>query len=117
LVLSIKLSNLLGKTAGLSLYAFGYRADAAFKDMPKIRLRFANIGHKILDQTHQIKHQGVIIERKAKELRVRIPLDLLGNPQKILTSASTYLGAIPLDWVAWRILDLQNYPKTLSTKE
>lgn len=106
LVMSIKLSRPLGKASGLSLYAFGYRKDVPFKEMPKIRLRFATIGHKIFDQSRQIKHDGVLIERNAKAISVSIPLDLLGNPEKILTSASTYLGAIPLDWVSWRILDL-----------
>jgi len=106
LVMSIKLSRPLGKASGLSLYAFGYRKDVPFKDMPKIRLRFATIGHKIFDQSRQIKYKGVVIKRNAKTILVRIPLDLLGNPQKVLTSASTYLGAIPLDWVSWRILDL-----------
>jgi len=104
--MSIKLSRPLGKASGLSIYVFGYRKDTPFKDMPKIRLRFATIGHKIFDQSRQIKYNGVLIKRNAKTIHVRIPLDLLGNPQKVLTSASTYLGAIPLDWVSWRILDL-----------
>ncbi len=117
LIMSINLSRPLGKASGLSLYAFGYRHDMPFKAMPKIRLRFANIGHKIFDQTRQIKHNGVLIKRNAKKIMVRIPLDLLGNPEKILTSASTYLGAIPLDWVSWRVLNIKPTIKTLSKKE
>ncbi|MFA6378172.1 MAG: PIG-L family deacetylase [Candidatus Omnitrophota bacterium] len=117
LIMSIKLSRPLGKASGLSLYAFGYRNDVPFKEMPKIRLRFANIGHKIFDQSRQIKHKGVVIKRKAKTLLVRIPLDLLGKPQKILTSASTYLGAIPLDWVPWRVLNIKSSTNAVSKKE
>lgn len=116
-VMSIRLSRPLGKTAGLSLYTFGYRRDTPFGSMPKIRLRFANIGYKIFDQARQIRHPGVVIKRNAKKLVIRIPLDLLGNPEKILTSASTYLGAIPLDWVPWRVLNIKPDNETVSKKE
>jgi len=106
LVMSLALSRPLGKAVGLSVFAFGYRADTPFKDMPKIRIRFATMWHKVFDQRKQIKGQGIIIKRNAKKIVVRIPLDILGKPEKIFTSANTYLGAVPLDWVSWRILDL-----------
>jgi hypothetical protein len=48
---------------------------------------------------------------------MRIPLDLLGNPEKILTSASTYLDALPLDWVSWRVLDIKPQTKPFLKKE
>jgi LmbE family N-acetylglucosaminyl deacetylase len=106
LILTIGLSRPLGKAAGLSLYAFGYRQDKPFQDMPKIRIRFGMIEHKIFDQTHQLTHSRVFVKRKARELIVSIPLTLLGNPDKILTSANTYLGAVPLDSTPWRILEI-----------
>ncbi|HOD12629.1 MAG TPA: PIG-L family deacetylase [Candidatus Omnitrophota bacterium] len=106
LVITLALSRPLGKTVGLSLFTFGYKKDVPFKDMPKIRIRFGTLWHKVFDQRKQIKGKGVVIKRSAKKITVRIPLDLLGKPEKIFTSANTYLGAVPLDWVSWRILDL-----------
>jgi len=44
--------------------------------------------------------------RGPRTLTIRIPLAALGMPEKILTSASTYLGEVPLDWASWRVLDL-----------
>jgi hypothetical protein len=32
---------------------------------------------------------------------------VLGNPHRLFTSARTYIADLPLDWVAWRILELR----------
>lgn len=108
LVISICLSRRMGKAAALSLFAFGYRHDKAFMDMPKIRIRVGAFGYKVLDQNKKVLNAGIIIKREERKIIVTIPLAVLGNPEKILTSANTYLGAIPLDSVPWRILEIQN---------
>jgi hypothetical protein len=74
--------------------------------MPKIHIRFGAVGHKIYDQAQKLPFSSIKVRRKAKEITVRIPLELLGNPQRILTSANTYFGTVPLDWVSWRILEV-----------
>ena len=50
----------------------------------------------------------ITVTRKPKEIVVSIPLRILGNPQRILTSENTYVGPVPLDWVAWRILEIKD---------
>jgi hypothetical protein len=35
-----------------------------------------------------------------------MPLEILGYPQRILTSAQSYLAEVPLDWVSWQIVTL-----------
>ncbi|MCX5681998.1 MAG: PIG-L family deacetylase, partial [Candidatus Omnitrophica bacterium] len=68
LVISIQLSSRIGKAAGLSLYAFGYRKDKPFMDMPKIRIRFGTMGHKVLDQNKRLLHARVIVKKKKKKM-------------------------------------------------
>ncbi len=106
LVFTLKLSRPLGETTGVSLYLFGYRKDKNFSDMPKIHVKFGAIDHKILDQDKELSLDSIYVERKAKEITIRIPLDILSNPEHILTSARTYMGDVPLDWIGWRVLEL-----------
>ena len=37
----------------------------------------------------------------------QVPLKLLGYPQKILTSARTSLGNLPLDNASWVVVELE----------
>ncbi|HTZ11636.1 MAG TPA: hypothetical protein VMD04_04600, partial [Candidatus Margulisiibacteriota bacterium] len=60
----------------------------------------------ILDQKRRVSGSGIRVIRKPKEITIRVPLKALGNPKKILTSATTYLGGLSLEWVSWRILEL-----------
>lgn len=106
LVLSLKLSRPLGKTVGLSVYAFGYRKDKPFAEMPKLHIRFGALKHTIFDQNRKLSPRIIEVKHQAKEITIRIPLDVLGNPQRILTSSHTYLGLVPLDWVSWRIVEI-----------
>lgn len=107
LVVTLYLSKKTGKAAGLSLYLFGYRKDVSFVDMPKIRIRFGSMWHKVFDQNKRIVNPGVSVIREEQRLIITVPLALLRDPQRILTSANTYLGAVPLDSIPWRTLKLE----------
>ena len=107
IVYSIKLSRPFSETAvGVSTFIFGYRQDRPFKDMPKLHIKFGSIEHQVLDQDKILPLESIKVERNLKEIIIRVPLDLLGNPQYILTSANTYLGNVPLDWISWRTLKI-----------
>ncbi len=108
LVFTLKLSRPLGEAAGVSLYLFGYREDMPFSELPKIHIRFGMVEHKVFDQNRSLPAGSIQVERKPKEITMRVPLKLLGSPGRILTSVRTYTGALPLDWTAWRILELSN---------
>ena len=74
--------------------------------MPKIHIQLGTIYHAIYDQDRKLPPQTLQIVRHLKRITIRVSLAALGNPEHILTSARTYLGDIPLDWVSWRILEL-----------
>jgi LmbE family N-acetylglucosaminyl deacetylase len=107
LVITTTLSRPLGETVGLSLYVFGYRKDEDFKDMPKLHIRFGAIGHGVFNQDTPLPEDTIKVLRRPREVTLRIPLEALGNPQRILTSAATYLGLVPLDSASWRAIEIK----------
>ena len=108
LIFSIKLSRPIAEAVGVSVYIFGYRQDRPFQEMPKLHIKFGAIEHQVLDQNNLLPIGVIKVERNLKEIKIWVPLDLLGNPQRILTSADTYLGTVPLDRVSWRVLEISN---------
>lgn len=108
LVLSINLSRPLGKAVRVSVYVFGYREDRTFAEMPKLHVKFGAIEHKVFNQGRRLPVNVIKVDRRPKEITIRIPLTALNNPQYILTSAHTYMGAVPLDWVSWRIWQISS---------
>ena len=106
LVMSMRFSRPFAAAVGASIFIFGYRGDRPFGQMPKIHVRLGRLGIDATDQGRPLPKDTVIVHRGLKDITVRLPLSILGAPEKILTSARTYLGEVPLDWVSWRILEL-----------
>ena len=107
LVFTVELSRPLARTVQANFSIFGYRHDRPFPAMPKIRVVLGEFNYDVYDQNHQLPDHAVAVRCRAKEIEVRVPLKLLGDPERVLASARTYLADIPLDWVAWRALDLR----------
>ncbi len=93
---------------------FGFRPDRPFTEMPKVQVQIGPLGHKVYSQQKELKAESVVIQRNRKGFVIHIPLKLLGNPNVVLTSARTFLGDVPLDWVSWRIVNL---PETVQAAE
>jgi LmbE family N-acetylglucosaminyl deacetylase len=106
-ILRMDLSRPLVRMVEFTASVFGYRADKPFGDMPKIRVNVDITGCAILDQNRPLPKDSVEITRSAKTITIRVPLSILGNPEKILTSARTKLGDVPMDWVSWRKLEIR----------
>ena len=107
LVLSLDLTRPLAREVASSVYLFGYRSDRPFPQMPKLHVRLGALGHELYDQHRRIPWGQIEVSRAGRHIDIRVPLEMMGDPQKILTSAKTYAGDIPLDWAAWRILDVR----------
>ena len=108
LVFTIELSRPLDEATEFSLYVFGYRNDQPFASMPKLHIMLGALEHKVYDQFRRLPNKSIRVRRHAKEITVRIPLALLDNPQRVLSSANTYLLMGPaLDWTIWQIFELE----------
>lgn len=106
LIFNLKLSRPIGKKVTASLYVFGYREDRPFQEMPKLHIVLRKSGYKVFDQLKVLRPGAINVERKPMQIKIRIPLQLLSNPQMLLTSAHTYRGSVPLDWGEWRVLQV-----------
>jgi LmbE family N-acetylglucosaminyl deacetylase len=106
-VLAMELSRPLAREVQFSASFFGYRSDKPFGEMPKIRVNIGVTAMKILDQMRALPNNSCEVVRHARSITIKVPLALLGNPQKLLTSARTKLGDIPMDWTSWRIVQIQ----------
>ena len=93
-----------------SVFIFGYRADQPFARLPKLHVRVGAIGYSVSDQDHTLPSDTLQVARQLKSVTLRVPLAVLGDPHRILTSARTYLGEVPLDWASWRVLELSQDP-------
>jgi len=90
-----------------SIYFFGYSSKMPFEQMPKINVRLGVLSYSIYYQNKRLD-QGVLqLSRTPNDITITVPLKLLGNPQKILTSARTSLGNFPLDNASWVVVELQ----------
>ena len=107
LVFAVELSRPLAKAVQASFSAFGWRPDVPFAALPKIRVELGEFHYTVFDQERELPHDAVILERYTREILVRIPLRLLGAPERVLATARTYLADLPLDAEAWRVLDLR----------
>lgn len=99
-------SRPLGRAVNASVYLFGYRHDQPFATMPKLHVQLGPLTHAVFDQDERLPSQAVRVVRRARTVSVTVPLRLLGDPQRVLVSARTYFGEIPLDWASWRVVEL-----------
>jgi hypothetical protein len=75
--------------------------------MPKINVRLGVLSYSVYDQAKRLDQEVVQVSRSPNEVTIKVPLKLLGYPQKILTSARTSLGNFPLDNASWVVVELE----------
>jgi hypothetical protein len=88
------------------MYLFGYRPGRPFAEMPKLQVSFTQLGYAVQDGLRTLPKSSVGLSRGPKGYLLRVPLDLLGQPHRIMGSARTYFRKMPLDWIAWRIFEV-----------
>lgn len=107
LTVAISLSRPLGDAVTASLNICGYRPDVPFAQMPKIHIAVGTLDTRVFDNGQSLPHDGdTKVQKSPHELEVVIPWKTVNSPQKVMISARTYLGETPLDWAAWRIIDI-----------
>jgi len=91
---------------GVSIFLFGYSTKVEFSKMPKLYIKVDTLGVHVRDKKQPLQVKDIEFEAQDNTLVLKIPLDLLGNPDRILTRARTYPNKLPLDETSWRILYL-----------
>ena len=63
--------------------------------------------HRVTDQGQALPAGDAELTRGARDIVVRVPLQALGQPHRVLLSATTCrLGELPLSTQPWRVLEL-----------
>lgn len=57
--------------------------------MPKLYIRLGAIKYAVYDQKKKISPKSIKVKHGFKKISITIPLKLLGNPGRVLTSAQT----------------------------
>lgn len=98
------------------MYLFGYSYKTPFGQMPKIRVVTKCKNFKIFNSRKMINPKGVILELKPSELILKIPLDMLGNPDFVLVSINGYLKAPNADSIGFRKINIKDLSDLKLTK-
>ena len=102
----ITFTRQLARQAVVSVYFMGYRKDVPFAAMPKMRIVIGSQREEVFNQLVPAPGAGVTVTRKDLEVtKFAAPLRGLGYPEKLMTSARSYLDDVPLDWMSWRVIE------------
>jgi LmbE family N-acetylglucosaminyl deacetylase len=106
LVFELELSSALPEGVRASAYFFGYRPGVSFALMPKLHVEFSDIGCQVYDGQNEMDANAVSVAGAPGQMTIRVPVALLGDPQRVFFHARTHLGSVPLDSTEWRVLSL-----------
>lgn len=107
LLIRMQLGKRIEKNLGVSVFLFGYSREKKFSDMPKLYIKIDTLGLHVRDKKQLLQAKDVELESQDHTLILRVPFNLLGNPDRILTCARTHPNDLPLDETSWRTLYLQ----------
>ena len=108
LLIRVEKTKELSKKFNAIFYLFGHSYKTPFADMPKIRIITKNNKFKVFNARSMIKHpEGVSLDLDSKVLIIKVPLQLLGNPDFILSSIKAHRGILPIDASGFRKLEIQ----------
>ena len=106
LVFAVELEQPLAGDVHAKAWTMGYRADTPFEEMPKIFMDLSASGYKLFDRGKQLPSDAISISGTPTRSEVRLPLALLGDPERVLVSAQTSIDDVPLDNIPWVFLNI-----------
>jgi LmbE family N-acetylglucosaminyl deacetylase len=116
LTFTAELSRRLLPGTHVTFHLFGARSDRPFADMPKIRVTVSAFGHEVSDQNTPLPTAGADVTHAEKLVTVRLPLAVLGNPQRLFAGAETIVADLLMHPAAWRIVELGPWTESLTVQ-
>ena len=107
LLVKVDLHRKVDKEVSLTLALLGYSPAMEFARMPKIFLHVFGGELTVRRGRQRLSDKEVFFDAGEKELFFRVPLSLLGNPDRMFVSAKSSRYALTLDETAWRVLELK----------
>ena len=105
LIFAIELQQPLSGDVHARVWTMGYRADTPFGEMPKLFMDLSAEGYKVYDRGRELPADSVTVTPGPTRNEVRVPLALLGSPERVMVSAQTSIGDVPLDNIPWVFLE------------
>jgi LmbE family N-acetylglucosaminyl deacetylase len=105
LEITATLARPLPEWSAVNLYVFGYRPGRLFGTMPKLAIR---VGPDVTvrDQEHLLPRTTVEAHVAGTKLFARIPLSVLGDPDRLILHAETRIRATALNQTPWWVLEM-----------
>lgn len=104
LVVDVALRPKWTQELGLSVFAFGYRSGTPFAAMPKIHVRWRPGVTRVQDQSTALDHAAVRVTEEGGRVRLVIPWELLGSPERVLAATRGWAGDLSVAETAWQVL-------------
>ncbi|MFA5144720.1 MAG: PIG-L deacetylase family protein [Candidatus Omnitrophota bacterium] len=96
IVIRIEKTKEARRQINLMLYLFGYSYKTPFAHMPKIKIIAKYGKFRVFNGKTMINPQGISLEVGPNALILKVPLQILGFPDFILTSVKSYRKALPI---------------------
>lgn len=88
------------------VYLLGYNKNTPFSQMPKIQILSSGSRIQVMDKKEVISESGVTLAYENDDAVIEVPLSLLGKPDYVMACVRTSLKDAPLEYNAWRIIEL-----------
>jgi LmbE family N-acetylglucosaminyl deacetylase len=108
LLIRIDKAEELTRRFSVVFYLFGYSSKTPFAAMPKIRI-FARNNKiiRVFDGKKRLPCEEIALESNRKELIIKIPLKILGEPDFLLASLKTSKGVSPVEAAGFRKINIR----------
>ncbi len=105
LVFSFDLSQQPG-AASVEMHVMGHRSDRPFVEMPKLAIHVKGSSHQVSERKQRQPADSVRVASTQAMIEVRIPRDLLGDPERLHFNATIRPGQGPVDTMPWVAITL-----------
>ena len=105
LLIDIRVSSPLDEMAPLDVELFSFREKEPFAALPKMSLRFFANRLSVKDRVYRLRGSGILyqLNPRKKKLLIKVPLELLRDPDYLFTSLRTVRDDLSFDFGFWRI--------------
>lgn len=113
LLIRLVVNHWESEVSGINIFLFGYKKSVPFADMPKIRVK-VNFDRllSVYNGLSKMPSKDIKFSFEKNDLLIELPLSILNNPDKILSSFKIYVTGWPLETTPWRTLILESDDKS-----
>ena len=107
LLINVFSGKRIGEVRRLYINLSGYSSRTEFPKMPKIKINVYPDKLQVLNRGKFVNSEKLEVKRKLHSITVKIPLDMLGDPEWLLSSVNTYAENYSTDLNAWRVIKIK----------